>query len=112
MANLREREPREEEGGLDGAPEAKSSYWEGSLQRNLWKRGLRGGRGKVVRPWKSMRKEDMKKEGVVSRVGCCPEVRQDDAEKWPFWFISMESWLTLENMQAGSSEGDSWAAGA
>lgn len=22
----------------------------------------------------------MKEEGVVSRVGCCPEVRQDDAE--------------------------------
>lgn len=45
MANLRERGPREEEGGLDGAPDANSSCWEGNWQRHLLKRGLGGGRG-------------------------------------------------------------------
>lgn len=83
MANLREREPREEEEGLDGAPEANSSYWEGSWQRHLLKRGLGGGRG-TSGTMEVNEKRGHEGGGSVSRLGCCPEVRQDDAEKCPF----------------------------
>lgn len=44
------------------------------------KRGLGGGRETREIIEVNEKREDMKEEGV----GCCPEVRKDDAEKCPF----------------------------